>query len=335
MTNRSRPAGLPSRRRRALSIAVAAAPFAAAMPRAARAQAYPDRPIRMVVPFPPGGALDVLGRQLAQKMGEDLGQQMVVENRPGATGHVGGEFVARSKPDGYTLLFTASSTQAVSPHLMKLAYRPIEDFAPISLAATVNNVVVVTPSLPVNSMAELIAYAKSNPDRISYGSFGVGSNLHLAGEMLNQRAGTRMRHVPYTSPQLIPDLLAGRIQLHVANIPDVAQHIADGKLRPLAVTSAQKLPDYPNLPTVAETLPGYEVGAWGMLLAPAGTPNEIVARLNASTVKSLNSPELRESFAKLRFNAAPMSPERTAEFLRSESAKWGAVVKEAGVPPIN
>lgn len=326
------PSALPARPRRAFALGAVAV---IVVPSAAYAQAFPDRPVRMVVPFPPGGALDVLGRQLAQKMSEDLGQQVVVENRPGATGHVGAESVARARPDGYTLLFTASSTQAVSPHLMKLTYRPIEDFAPISLAATVNNVVVVNPSVPANTMAELIAHAKANPDKLSYGSFGVGSNLHLAGEMLNLRAGIRMRHVPYTSPQLIPDLLAGRIQVHVANIPDVHQHIAEGKLRALAVTSPQRLPEYPNLPTVADTLPGYSVGAWGMLLAPAGTPREVVARLNASAVKSLNSAELRESFAKLRFAAAPMTPEQTTEFLKSESAKWAQVIKDANVPPIN
>jgi tripartite-type tricarboxylate transporter receptor subunit TctC len=296
---------------------------------------YPDRPIRMIVPFNAGGALDHLARILAPALSAELRQQVVVENRGGATGHVGGEFVSRAVPDGYTLLFTASSAQAVSHHLMKLNYRPMEELVPVALAATVNNVVVVHKDMPVNSMAELIAYAKANPNRISYGSTGMGSNLHLAGEMLAMMAGLQMVHVPYNGQALVTDLLSGRIQLHVGNIPEMEQHIKAGALKGLAVTSLQRLPEFPNLPPVADTLPGYAVGAWGMLMAPARTPPEILQRLNAACVRVLSTPEVREGFLKARFNPATLNLAQTREFLQTENARWERVVREARVPMLN
>lgn len=310
--------------------AIVSAPLAST----ASAQQYPTKPIKVVVPFPPGGALDVLTRIIAQKMSEDLKQQLVIENRPGATGHVGSEAVAKSTPDGYTLLFTASSTQVVSPLLMKLSYNPMEDLTPVGLAALVDNIIVVHPSLPVKSIPELVQYAKANPDKIAYASTGVGSNLHLAGEMLNVMAGIKMRHIPYSTPQMMPDLLSGRVQMLVGNIPQVAQYFADGKLRPLAATSLERLPEYPNLPTVNESLPGYQVIAWGMLMAPKATPKAIVDTLNGALGRALATAEVRAAFAKQNFKTAFLSPEKSLEFMRDQSGKWAKVIKEANIPPV-
>lgn len=302
---------------------------------AARAQAYPDRPVKVVVPFPPGGALDVLARIVSQKMGEELRQQFVIENRPGATGHVGSELVARAAADGYTLLFTASSTQVVSPHLMRLNYRPLEELVPVGLAAVLDNIIVVHPSLPAQSFAEFLTYARSNPNRITYASTGVGSNLHLAGEMLNIMGGIRMRHIPYSTPQMMPDLLSGRVQLLVGNIPQVAQHIRAGTLRPLAATSARRLAAYPDLPTVAETLPGYEVIAWGMLMAPSATPAPVIAQLNEALRRALASAEVRDAFSRQQFEPRALSPEESSAFMRDQSDRWARVIREANIPPVN
>ncbi len=301
----------------------------------AGAQNYPDRPVKVVVPFPPGGALDVLARIVSEKMATELKQQFVIENRPGATGHVGSEVVARSTPDGYTLLFTASSTQVVSPHLMKLNYNPLEELVPVGLAATLDNIIVVHPSVPARSLQEFIAYAKDNPTRIAYASTGVGSNLHLAGEMLNIMASIKMRHIPYSTPQMMPDLLSGRVQLLVGNIPQVQQYIANGSLRAIAATSDKRLAKYPDLPTVAESLPGYHVIAWGMLMAPGKTPSPVLATLNAALQRALATPEVRDAFAKQQFDPAPMSAAQSLTFMREQSDRWGKVIREAKIEPIS
>ncbi|WP_179107012.1 tripartite tricarboxylate transporter substrate binding protein [Variovorax sp. KK3] len=320
-------------RRTALAWAAAAALAPGAS--LAAQDAYPARPIKMVVPFPAGNALDVVGRILAAALSSELGQQVVVETRTGATGHIGGEAVARAAPDGYTLLFAASSSMAVSPHLMRLNYRPLEDLVPVALVVTVVNMVVVHKDLPVRSIAELVAYAKANPGKLSYGSYGLGSNLHLAGEMLGSMAGVNIVHVPYSAAQLVPDLLAGRIQVQIANIPEVEQHIKEGTLRALAVTGPTRLSEFPDLPTVAETLPGYNVGAWGMMLAPAKTPPDIVRKLNDACVRLLGRAEVQASMARQRFVAAPRDVAQTAGFLRTESDRWARVVREAKVPMLN
>ncbi|MBL8378928.1 MAG: tripartite tricarboxylate transporter substrate binding protein [Burkholderiales bacterium] len=293
---------------------------------------YPDRPIRMVVPFPPGGALDVLGRQVADRMAKNMNAQFVIENRPGATGHVGGEAVAKAAADGYTMLFGASSTHAVSPNILKdLKYNPIEDFTPISLAATVHNVLVVHPSVPANNVREFIDYARANPGKLSFGSSGIGSNLHLAGELLKLLGKFDMVHVPYSSPQVIPDLLSGRIQVMVDNLPPVIQHIRAGKLKAIGVASPDPIPDLPGLPMVSETVPGFAVIAWGVMLAPKGTPRPIIARLNEEMKKAIESAEVREAFARLGFIPAWRTPEATLDFMRNESAKWKRVVNEANI----
>jgi tripartite-type tricarboxylate transporter receptor subunit TctC len=304
----------------------------AAAPGTCAQGAWPERPVRLVVPFPPGGALDALARQVADRVARNMNAQFVVENRPGATGHVGGEAVARSNPDGYTLLFGASSTHAVSPNVLKdLKYNPVEDFAPVALAATVHNVLVVHPSVPANNVRELIDHARANPGRLSFGSSGVGSNLHLAGELLKLTGKFDMVHVPYSSPQLMPDLLAGRIQVMVENLPPVVQHIRAGKLRVLGVASPDPIPDLPGVPPVSDTIPGFSVTAWGVMLAPKGTPRSIVERLNTEVKKAVESAEVREVFAKLGFIPAWRNPEATLEFMRAESAKWKRVVTEANI----
>lgn len=296
---------------------------------------YPERPIKLVIPFAAGGAVDVVGRILATALTGELGQQVVVENRTGATGHIGGEAVARAAPDGYTLLLTASSTQVVSSQLLKLGYRPMEDLAPVSLVTTVANVMVVNKDLPVKTVAELIAYAKANPGKLSYASHGLGSNSHLAGEMFASMAGVDMVHVPYSSPQMIPDLLAGRVQLLMGNITEVEQHTNAGALRTIAFTGPSRQADFPQVPTVAETLPGFAVGSWGMLMAPTRTPQPLIARLNAASGKVLARPEIREAFAKQRFVAAPLDIPQTREFLQVEARRWERVIRDAKVPMLN
>lgn len=296
---------------------------------------YPDRPIKMIVPFAVGGAVDILARVLASGLSGELKQQVVVDNRPGATGHIGGEAVARSAPDGYTILLTASSAQAVSLHLLRLNYKPLEDLVPVSLLATVPNVVVVSKDVPAQSLTEFIAYAKANPGKISYGSYGLGSNLHLAGEMLATATGLDLVHVPYNSSQLITDLLAGRIQLLIGNITEVEQHIKTGAVRGLAITSPRRAAEFPQLPAVAEVVPRYEVVSWGMLLAPARTPPEIVEHLNAACLKVLEQPEVREAFAKVRFTPTKYDVAQSQAFMRSEAARWGKVIQDAKVPMLN
>lgn len=296
---------------------------------------YPDRPIKMIVPFAVGGAVDILARVLASGLSTELKQPVVVENRTGATGHIGGEAAARATPDGYTVLLTASSAQAVSLHLLKLGYKPLEDLTPVALLATLPNVVVVHKDVPARTLAEFIAYAKANPGKVSYGSYGPGSNLHLAGEMLANKAGLDLVHVPYNSSQLITDLLAGRIQLLIGNITEVEQHIKSGSVRALAITSPKRSPDFPELPAVAEVVPGYGVVSWGMLLVPARTPPEIVTQLNAACLKVLEKLEVREAFAKVRFTPTKYDVAQSREFMLSEAVRWEKVIQEAKVPMLN
>lgn len=294
-----------------------------------------DRPIKLVVPFAAGGAVDVLGRILATGLSSELGQPVVVENRTGATGHIGGEAVAKAPPDGLTLLLTASSAQVVSSQLLKLNYKPMEDLAPVSLVTTLANVMVISKDLPVTTVAELIAYIKANPGKVSYASHGLGSNSHLAGELFASMAGVDITHVPYSSPQMIPDLISGRVQLLLGNITEVEQHAKLGALRLIAFTSPERLPEFPQVPTVAETLPGFTVASWGMLMAPAKTPQPLLLRLNDATAKVLARPDVREAFAKQRFLVAPLGLQQTTDFLQTESVRWARVIRDAKVPMLN
>ncbi|MFO1081572.1 MAG: tripartite tricarboxylate transporter substrate binding protein [Reyranellaceae bacterium] len=308
------------------------AALAAGLPAVGRAQAYPSQPVRVVVPGPAGNALDALARLMCEAMARQLGTTFVVENKPGASGHIGGEFVARARPDGYTLVFGSSTTHVVSPHILTdLKYKPLDDFDPISLIAKVANVLVCHPELPVKSIAELIAYAKANPGKLSFGSTGIGSNLHLGMELFMMMTGTVMQHVPYSSAALQLDLIAGRIQLLLDNMPVAVPNIRADKVRPLGVASLQRQPELPDVPPIADTIPGYEVGAWGVLMAPKGTPTAIVEKLNATVRAALAEPAVRDGFLKQSFHPAPMSPAETASFMRSEWDKWAKVVRDANI----
>ena len=295
------------------------------------AQRYPDKPVRVVVPFPSGGALDVLCRTATIKLSEMMGQQFVVENRPGATGHLGSEAVAKSKPDGYTLLCGASSTYVVSPHVMKINYDPLKDLTSIGMLAQAYNVLVVNPTVPARDLGEFIAYAKANPGKLSYGSYGIGSNIHLATELFKLMAGLDMVHVPYASPQVVPDLVTGRIQVMIANLPQVVEYVRGGKLRLLAIASPDRVPELPGVPNMQDTLPGFSVIAWGALFLPAGAPREIADTLSAELRKLLESPDVKATFAKSGFVPYSWSAEETNAFIRAEFARWGKVVKDANI----
>jgi tripartite-type tricarboxylate transporter receptor subunit TctC len=318
------------KRRTALTSLAAIAALGGA--RVASAQAWPSQPLHVVVPGPAGNALDALARLMCAAMAQSMKASFVVDNKPGASGHIGGEFVARAKPDGYTLVFGSSTTHVVSPHILtEIKYKPVEDFEPISLVAKLANVLVCTPELPVKTVPELIAYAKANPGKLSFGSTGIGSNLHLGMELFKMMSGTDMQHVPYSSASLQLDLIAGRIQLLLDNMPVAVPNVRAGKVRALGVASLQRQPELPDVPPIADTLPGYEVGAWGVLMAPKGTPRPIVETLNAAVRTALETPEVRDGFLKQSFHPAPMTPEQTGAFLRAEYEKWGKVVRDANI----
>jgi tripartite-type tricarboxylate transporter receptor subunit TctC len=302
-------------------------------PAAAQAPAYPTKPIRIVVPFPPGGATDILAREVAQKLNEAWGQQVIVDNRPGAGGNIGSELVAKAAPDGYTLEMGTVGTHAINASLYaKMPYDNVKDFVPIILVAGVPNVLEVNPSLPVNSVAELIAYAKANPGKLNFASSGNGTSIHLSGELFKAMAGVEMTHVPYKgSAPALQDLIAGQVQLMFDNLPPSLPQIKAGKLRALAVTSSVRAPALPDVPTVAEAgLPGFEASSWFGLLAPAGTSPAIVAKINAEVAKWLATPEAKENLAKQGANAAGGTPEDFAKHIAAETAKWAKVVKASG-----
>ena len=294
---------------------------------------YPSKPIRIVVPFPAGGTTDILARAVAQKLTDTLGQTVVVDNRPGAAGNIGAELVAKSPPDGYTLLMGTVGTHAINASLYaKMPYDHVRDFAPVILVAGVPNVLVVNPSVPANNVQELIAYIKANPGKVNFASSGSGTSIHLAGELFKTMTGLSMTHVPYKgSAPAVTDLLGGQVQLMFDNLPSALPHIRAGKLRALAVTSAQRASALPDVPTVAEAgLPGFEASSWFGLLAPAGTPKDVVAKLNAEVAKWLASPEAREKLAAQGAIAAGQSPDDFSRHIAAETTKWQKVVKESG-----
>ncbi len=314
--------------------AVAAAAIATFAALAPAQTAFPTKPIRIVVPFPAGGATDILARAVAQKLTETTGQSVVVDNRPGAGGNIGAELVAKSPPDGYTLLMGTVGTHAINPSLYpKMPYDHVKDFAPVILVAGVPNVLVVNPSLPVNSVQELIAYGKANPGKLNFASSGAGTSIHLSGELFKTMTGVQMTHVPYkgSSPALT-DLIGGQVQLMFDNLPPSLPHIKAGKLRALAVTSAQRALALPDVPTVAEAgLPGFEASSWFGLLAPAGTPKDAIAKINGEVAKWLATPEAKEKLASQGAIVAPgLAPEDFAQHIAAETAKWQKVVKDSG-----
>jgi tripartite-type tricarboxylate transporter receptor subunit TctC len=303
----------------------------AAVP-AAVAQNYPVKPVRAVIPFPPGGAADALLRPLAPKLGELLGQQILVDPRPGANGNIAAEIVARAPADGYTLLFGNSSLPISVTLYDKLPFDVLKDFTPISLAALTPSVLVVHPSLPVRSVKELIALAKKQPGRLNYASGGVGNTMHLAAALLDTMAGTRMTHVPYkgAGPAII-DVIGGQCDMVFVNIAPVLGHIRAGKAVPIAVTSARRSAVLPDVPTVAESgMPGYESTTWYGFLGPAGLPKDIVAKLNGAIVAAVGTKEMRERYLALGSEPETSTPEEFAAYLKKDIGSWAKVVKAAG-----
>lgn len=300
----------------------------------ALAQGYPAKPIRLVLPYPPGGGSDTIARPLAQRLGEALGQQVVVDNRGGGGGAIGMEHAAKAAPDGYTIVMALTAQLAVNPSLYrKLPYDPVKDFVPITLLAEGPYVLVVHPSVPVKTVKELVALARKRPNELAYASSGNGSGGHLAAELLKDMTGIEMLHVPYKGggPALV-DLISGQVQVLFSTWASGRGHIQSGRVRALAVSTAKRPKAIPHLPTVAEAgVPGYDAGVWYALLAPAGTPAAIVERLNREVLAVLKSRE----YAKLLFDAAidPVgsTPEALGSYIRSEMAKWAKVVKSANI----
>ncbi len=298
----------------------------------ATAQVWPSRPIRMVIPLSPGGFADVPGRILASRLSAALGRQVYVENRPGAGGTIGADFVVKSAPDGYTLLFTGTP-HVISPWVYKkLPYDPLKDFEPVALIASGPYVLVVNPQLAVNSVRELIAAAKAQPRQIDYASSGNGSAQHLVSALFASMAGIELNHVPYKgSGPAMQDLISGQVKVSFAGIPNVLPQIKAGRLRALAVSTPNRSPDLPDVPTVAEAgVPGYEATLWLNLAAPLGTPQPIVQRLHGETVKALQDPDLQQSFRSAGVEASPLGPQELAVFMRAEYEKWGRVVRDTG-----
>ena len=319
---------------RAAVLACVLAAVAALLPAGpANAQAYPSKAVKMVVPFPPGGSLDIAGRLIAQKLTDAWGQPVVVENRPGAGGNIGADFVAKSPADGYTILMGALSTHAVNPNLYKsMPYDAAKDFAPISLIAITPNVLVVNAASPVTSAKEFIAYAKANPGKLSFGSGSNGSAGHLAGELFKVETGTDAVHIPFKGgAPATQALLAGDTQFMFDNLANAMAQVKAGKLRALAVTTANRSPLAPDLPTMAEAgLPGFDISTWYGFFAPAGTPPAIVAKWNAEVAKILNAPDVRAKFVADGAEPAPNSPGEFAQFIAREQAKYARIVKASG-----
>jgi len=314
-------------------MAAAIVALVAFVPAPAGAQPFPARPAKLVVPFPPGGPLDVVGRGIAQKLSETWSQGVVVENKPGAGGNIGADFVAKATPDGYTVVMGALSTHAVNPNLYaQMPYDAKKDFAPITLVAITPNVLVVNPALPVHSVKELIAYAKAHPGKLSFGSGSTGSAGHLAGELLKVDAGLDMVHIPYKgAAPATQALLAGDTQLMFDNLANAMVQVKAGKLRALAVTTSQRSKLAPDLPTMAEAgVPGFDISTWFGLMAPAGTPPEVIARWNADVTRILNTPEMRERLIAQGAEAAPDTPAEFTRFIADELARYARIVKASG-----
>jgi tripartite-type tricarboxylate transporter receptor subunit TctC len=295
------------------------------------AQAFPNKPIRLVVTFPTGGAPDILARIVSEKIA--LGQPVVVDNKPGAGGNIGADIVAKSSGDGHTLVMGTVGTHAINGALYaKMPYDMVKDFTPVMLVASTPNLLVVNNALPVKNVAELVSYAKANPDKLSFGSPGIGTSVHVSGELMKSLAGITMTHVPYKGRQMaIPDLLGGQIQLMFDNMPSALPLVREGKLRALAQTGARRSAAAPDVPTVAEAgVAGFEATSWFALFAPAGTPRDVVTRLNTELARIFRLPDVVERMKTLGLDAALSSPEELARYQQSEIAKWAKVVKDSG-----
>ena len=305
---------------------------ATAFPQNAFAQSYPTRPIKFVVGFGAGGATDVIGRLMAKKIGDALGQPIIIENKAGASSNIGAEVVFRAPPDGYTF-YVCAITSAINVSLFpKLPFDFAKDFEPVALFANVPNILVVHPSVAAKSVKELIALAQAQPGKLSYASSGSGTSIHLSGELFKMLAKVDMVHIPYkgSAPAMI-DMVGGQVQVMFDNMPSALPHVKAGKLRALAVTSAQRSPSAPDVPTMGEAgVPGFDVQSWFGLVAPKGTPKDIIARVNAEAVKALASADIKERFMDLGAVPGPMSPEGFGDYIRAEIARWSEVVKASG-----
>lgn len=303
-------------------------------PAAGLAQPYPSKSIRMIIGFPPGGGTDIVGRIVAQKLSEVLGQQVLPDNRGGASGQIAAELTAKAPPDGHTMMMVHIAAISILPSLYaKLPYDPVKDFAPISLVAIGPNLLVVHPSLPVRTVKDLVALAKANPGALQYASPGAGTVQHLAAELFKLQAKVDMLHVPYKgSGQSIVDLVAGQVQLDFDAVPPVINHVRAGKLRAIAVTSAKRFSLLPDIPTITESgVPGFDMSTWWGLVAPSAVPKEIIARLHSETVKLLRQPDVKEKIAFVGADTVGNSPEEFAAFIRNERAKYARIVKEANI----
>ena len=318
---------------RAASGAIGIAALIACAPASAQS-AYPAKAMRIIVAYTPAGTTDILARALGQKFTEAFSQPVIVDNRPGANGNIGTEIAAKAPADGYTLLMATAATHAINPTLYpKLQYDAANDFAPISLVATVPNIVVVANSVPAKNLKELIAYAKANPGKLAHGSPGIGSTGHLSAELFKSMTGITMTHVAYKgSAPTLQDLMSGQLQVVIDNIPVYLPQVKAGKIRALAVTTAKRSPAAPELPTVDEAgVKGYEASTWFALFAPAGAPAEVVAKLSGETQRILNLPDVRDRLLGLGAQPAGCTPEELAAFVKSETAKWAKVIRSANV----
>jgi len=295
---------------------------------------YPDKPIRLIVPFAPGGVTDTSGRLVAEALGKRLGQSIVVENKPGASGNIGTQQVALAAPDGYTLLLGFDGTLVINPHVFpNFPFDVQKDLAPVGKIGDATLIIVAHPSFPAKTLGELIAYSKKQPDGVSYGTSGVGGTPHIAGELLKQRTGARLTHIPYKGGgQAMTDALGGNIPLVYTAVAGALQHVKAGKLVPIAVSSAKRVGSLPDTPTFIEAgVPGFEVSSWVAILAPAKTPHAVVDKLNRELNAVLNDPAIVEKLATLGITATPGSPQQLADQIRTDLAKYGPVVKAAGI----
>lgn len=308
--------------------------LALVLPQSLSAQSYPSKPIRLIVPFSAGGPTDVVARLVGQNLSTVLGESVVVENRPGASGFIGTEAVARAQPDGYTLLLITASTHAISPNLFKkLPYHPIKDFAMVGQFTDASLILVVSPSLAVNSVAELVRLAKSKPGKMNYASWGKGGAAHMAGELFKQATDTDMMHIPYKgSAPAITDLMGGQVSVFFDTITSSLPHARSGKLKGLAVTGPKRTAAALDIPTVAETYPGFEVTVWQGIGAPAQTPRPVINRLNAALCKVVGITAVKEKFISLGADPVCNTPEAFATHIAKEIGKWAGVVKRASIP---
>ncbi len=299
---------------------------------AAAAQTFPSKPVRFIVPITPGGSNDVVARAIAQKLTETWGQPVVVENRPGAGMNLGAEAVAKSPPDGYTWLLGANNIFAFNPHMGRVPFDVFKDFAPVTLVATVPFVMVVNPAVPARNVAEFLAYAKANPGKLNYASSGNGSPQQLAAELLARSAGISLQHVPYKGAvPAITDLLGGRIELFIGAVNSLMPHIKENKLRLIAGAGAKRFATLPDLPAIAETVPGVAMDVWLGVFMPGATPKDIVAKVNGDIARALGAPEVRSSLAAQGIETLTSTPEALAQTIRDDHARWGRVISEANI----